>query len=124
MFKAQCKSVGILISPLSPTFFLLYRFDKAPACQAPGWHKATFHPTETRVMAFSPILKCPPMPKPKPFNQRFPVFHSLLSQYSTGRSIKGARKSPVHKSPHSLCGERNLTAGKFNILSKPPNPEQ
>lgn len=62
MFIAQCKTVGSLISPLSPSFLLLYCLDKAPACQAPGWHKAMFHPTETSVMAFLPSLKCPPCP--------------------------------------------------------------
>lgn len=122
MFTAQWKTVGFL-----NIISFLNLFSPLPHWQnpsMPGTWVAQGNISLHWDKSYDFLLKpqyVPLMPKPKPFNQCFPVFYSFLSQYSTGRSI---RKSSVHKSPRSLLGERNLTAGYFNILSKAPNPEQ
>lgn len=94
-FLAVFQFTGVfLISPLSPTIFLLYHLDKAPACQAPGWHKAMFHPTETRVMTFSPNLKCPPYGKAQTFQPVFPSFSFPSLSIQHRKNHQRGKKQP------------------------------
>lgn len=123
MFIAQCKTVGFFnITPFSNLFSPL------PPSQSPSmpgtWvAQGNVSPHWEKSYDFLPQPQMPPRQIPSLSTSLSLFFIPYFLNTAQEEALEG-QKSLVHKSPRSLPGERNLMAGYFNILSKPPNPEQ